>query len=455
MSSSDDDIPIAAAAGRRRRRGTKAAKRQRDHDRDILRSPSYSPSYSPSMRSCQNLSDEEDYYRRSRSPARRRARTRRCFDDDDVDRRSRSRSPRRRRRARSNTYSDDGEEDEPDRRSRSRSPRRRRRARSNTYSDDGEEDEPDRRSRSPRRRAAPRSCRSQSRSRSEECEDRRCCPPRAPADDGDLYVRIDRTDDHLFKCARCHQLLPPPVVYECMEGHVTCASCHNTANGGEGERRCSQCGTSLYGQSPAVAKWLRSLRFSCRNYDHGCPSSLPRHEMEVSHEPTCGYAPVFCPVRRCGFPGGPADSLERHLAVRHGWAVDAFRYGEPLSVRVHPDPEPRSVLRAADDGELFYLRAVPERRGAALSMIRIRPDNAAAEAEFEYEVRTHAAAGVKHRLQMQSTVWATSLGNGSAADENPVSVRVPLDMLPVDGPERDSVEVRVRKVAPAAAARDN
>ncbi|CAO2193432.1 unnamed protein product [Urochloa humidicola] len=478
MSSDDDMRPIpvsrrdTAAEDRRRRLG-KSAKRQRDRDRDILRSPSYL-----ALRVAQAAD------RRSPSPARRRARTRRHIDrrrarsntysddDDESDRRSRSRSPRRRRRARSDSYSDDDEKEIDY--SRSPSPRRRRRARSNTYTD--EESDPDRRSRSPRRRAAPRSCRNQSRSRSEECEDRRCCPPRPAADDerdmapdgerdmapdderdmapdeDDFYVRIDRSD-HLFKCARCHHLLPPPVVYECVDGHVTCATCHVAANRdvGEGDGRCSQCGSSNYGPSRAVADWLRSVRFLCRYYDYGCSSYLPRHAMESgsgAHERTCRHAPVFCPV--CDeFCGGPTDSLERHLAERHGWSIEAFRYGEPITVRVRPE-EARSVLRATEDGELFHLRAVPQRGGTTLSMICIRPDTAAA-AEFEYEVRTHAAAGMKHRLQMQSTVWATSLEDG-VADANPVSVTVPDDMLPVDGPEKDSVEVRVRKVVVASAA---
>jgi hypothetical protein len=32
-------------------------------------------------------------------------------------------------------------------------------------------------------------------------------------DEDDFYVRIDRSD-HLFKCARCRELLRPPLVYE-------------------------------------------------------------------------------------------------------------------------------------------------------------------------------------------------------------------------------------------------
>jgi len=158
----------AAAADRPRRR---KAKRN-------CRSPSYL-----------SLLDRDQ---EGRSPSRRRGRR---YFDDQVERRSRSRSPSPIRR----------------RQSRSPSPIRRRRSAS-----------PDRRSRSPRRGpAAPRSCRSRSRTRSEECEDRLCCRrSRSPGDDGersvspppeeDFYLRIDRSDD-LFKCAHCFELLSSPV----------------------------------------------------------------------------------------------------------------------------------------------------------------------------------------------------------------------------------------------------
>ncbi|XP_039851261.1 uncharacterized protein LOC120709653 [Panicum virgatum] len=309
----------------------------------------------------------------------------------------------------------------------------------------------------------------------DECEDRGCCSPNdddlhMPPHDDDFYVRIE-SPDRLFKCVRCHDMLSS-TVYEldfliifpdirvavvvvdlqCAEGHVTCATCHGSANGAgaAGGHKCSHCGSPEYAPSRAVANWLRSVRFSCPNYQYGCPSFLPRHEMKADHEATCRYAPVFCPLRHCYFGGGPADELERHLTSRHDWDVVAFRYGEPFRVRVQPS---QSLLRA-EDGEIFHLCSELEPGGTALSMIRIRPENAAA-AEFTYELRTPAAAGLRHGLQMQSTVWATSLWRG-AEGANPVCVTVPDDMFPLEGPEQDSVEVRVHKVAaPGPPARDN
>lgn len=122
-----------------------------------------------------------------------------------------------------------------------------------------------------------------------------------------------------------------------------------------------------YARSRAVANFLRSISFSCRNYESGCPEFLPRHEMD-GHERSCEYDPCFCPDSRCDF-SCPVDELESHLTVRHGSRLDNILYGETLLVPVHE----QSILRA-DDGGLFHLSGTRERRGTALSMVRIHPD---------------------------------------------------------------------------------
>lgn len=244
---------------------------------------------------------------------------------------------------------------------------------------------------------------------------------------------------------------------QCVDGHVTCGVCHESANEGDdgeaGDDRCIRCGSTEYRRSRAVAGWLKSVLFPCGNHDYGCPAFLPRHKMEA-HERSCHYAPVFCPVDwRCDFPGGPTDALERHVTAVHGWAVVGVRYGEPLHVRARPGPS-RSLLRAEDDGALFYLCCAKADHGGSvvLSMIHIRPDDAPNKADFTYEVKTPPAAPeMQHRIQMQSTVWGTSLRDGELY-ANPVSVKVPGSMLPrEEGPQQDSVEVRIVKVAPPPA----
>jgi hypothetical protein len=72
-------------------------------------------------------------------------------------------------------------------------------------------------------------------------------------------------------------------------------------------------------------------------------------------------------------------------------------------------------------------------------MVCIRPDNAA-EAELTYHVKTPPVKGVPQRLQMQATVWASCVAR---TDADQVCVTVPDGMFPRDGPDADSVEVRV------------
>jgi E3 ubiquitin-protein ligase SIAH1 len=239
-------------------------------------------------------------------------------------------------------------------------------------------------------------------------------------------------------------------LWQCAEGHLTCAACHASVNDGDGgEDRgpaCRRCGERNYRRCHVAAEWLSSIRFACVNAKYGCPTYRPRHAIE-SHERSCRYAPCFCPLRHCDFPGGPTDDLADHLTEVHGWNVVDFRYGKPFTVRVHSE---RSVLRAQDDGEIFHLSASYKRnRGVtALSMVCIRPDNAA-EADFTYQVKTPPVKGVPQRLQMQATVWASCVARTDA--DRGVCVTVPDGMFPRDGPDDDSVEVRVDKIAPTPA----
>ncbi|GJN05964.1 hypothetical protein PR202_ga23643 [Eleusine coracana subsp. coracana] len=367
MSDSEDRRPISWRrnddTGRRRRTAGR-----RDRSSSSSRSPSYeerhrSRSRSPSLSEWGTRSSSPSWSLSdwgSSSPSSRSSRSSRS---PSRSWRNRSRSPSRQLRRspaspHQNGHRAEEQEDAQDRRVRDRSPinRGKRSGRSRSLSYRRRDLRIDRsRSRSPdRRRGPPRSCRSRSRTRSDECEDRRCCRPGQQEedeeqymshDDEDVFVRID-SYDRLFTCAQCHDLLSPPV-YECAEGHVTCARCHASANE-DGEPSCRLCGERNYGRGRAAEGWLSSIRFPCRNHAHGCAAYRPRHAIDA-HERACRHAPCFCPVRRCGFPGGARAALERHLTSDHGWAVVGFRYGQPFAVGVG-DHAPRQVLRARRTG---------------------------------------------------------------------------------------------------------
>ncbi|TVU22139.1 hypothetical protein EJB05_31821, partial [Eragrostis curvula] len=339
-------------------------------------------------------------------------------------RRTPSRSPTPRQNVLHDRTEEDRDRRNPGRRAltigRSRSPSRRRALRISRSRS---------RSRSPRR--ARRSCRSRSRTRSEECEDSTCCRTRSeerqlPGPERDRgYTSEEEEKKKTISCASpattavssrarsattCSRL---PSTRCCVDGHVICGPCHAAENerragddeeDEEREPSCRVCGSTSYGRSRAAEDLLHGIRFACRNYDYGCPAFRPRHAV-AAHERSCRYAPCFCPAagrRSCGFPGGPPDALERHLTAHHGWAAVGFRYGQPFRVRLH---QTRSVLRADDDGALFHLCAAWDRGATAMSMVWIRPDNdAAAAAEFTYEVKTPRVEGRPHRMQMQAAV---------------------------------------------------
>ncbi|VAH38976.1 unnamed protein product [Triticum turgidum subsp. durum] len=218
---------------------------------------------------------------------------------------------------------------------------------------------------------------------------------------------------------------------QCPDGHVTCSRCRDNI----GDNRCNYCAANGCVRSRAVEEFLGRISFSCRNQQYGCEVFLLHHEMRA-HERTCHYDPCFCPVHRCGF-AGPAYDLESHLATIHRWEVINFRYGESFQAPAFDS----AIFRCEDYGELFHISSSREGLGTALSMICIRPDNAFEE-EFTYELKM-PAGGRRHRLQIQSTVWNTSLryGIGEGSD---VFLLVP-DKLP--GVENGcAVEVCIRKV---------
>jgi E3 ubiquitin-protein ligase SIAH1 len=172
---------------------------------------------------------------------------------------------------------------------------------------------------------------------------------------------------------------------------------------------CNYCYT-VFTRSRAIEEFLCGIRFSCRNQQYGCDVFLLHREMR-EHERFCHREPCFCPVPHCGFAGQPHE-LKSHLATLHRWDVIKFRYGKSFEAPVHKS----SVFCCEDYSELFHIVRSREGYGygTALSMICIRPDNAW-NAEFTYELKM--PAGGQHRLQMQSTVWNTSLryriGEGS------------------------------------------
>ncbi|KAE8804238.1 E3 ubiquitin-protein ligase [Hordeum vulgare] len=109
---------------------------------------------------------------------------------------------------------------------------------------------------------------------------------------------------------------------------------------------CTRCDSKDYTRSRAVARMVGSVLFACRNRQHGCAASLPRHVVE-EHERSCRYEPCFFPAcQRPFFPGVDDSAQERHIAGHHDWLLHRLTYGKDVLVDV--DPDRLALIRAHD-----------------------------------------------------------------------------------------------------------
>ncbi|KAE8776813.1 E3 ubiquitin-protein ligase [Hordeum vulgare] len=96
----------------------------------------------------------------------------------------------------------------------------------------------------------------------------------------------------------------------------------------------------------AVVRMVGLVLFACRNRQHGCAASLPRHAVE-EHERSCRYEPCFFPAcQRPFFPNVDDNVQERHLASRHDWLLHRLTYDKDVLVDV--DPDRLALIRAHD-----------------------------------------------------------------------------------------------------------
>ncbi|KAI4968785.1 hypothetical protein ZWY2020_046115 [Hordeum vulgare] len=142
----------------------------------------------------------------------------------------------------------------------------------------------------------------------------------------------------------------------CGDGHLTCHRCHDADHMAT---VCTRCGSKDYTRSRAVARMVGSVLFACRNRQHGCAASLPRHAVE-EHERSCRYEPCFFPAcQRPFFPGVDDSAQERHLAGRHDWLL-------------HPPPDPSTPSLDREGRGSSSRRIAPAARAGALTLSRFR-----------------------------------------------------------------------------------
>jgi len=123
----------------------------------------------------------------------------------------------------------------------------------------------------------------------------------------------------VLECPVCYLPCPPPRIYQCNNGHLTCALCHSHT------RLCPLCRTAFSSVRPLAAEKLAHLLPTpCKNQPHGCQITLPWHE-RLEHENVCYHAVGNCPVLSC-VTLVQVNSIVEHLTRTHNWSEDFIHH---------------------------------------------------------------------------------------------------------------------------------
>ena len=123
----------------------------------------------------------------------------------------------------------------------------------------------------------------------------------------------------VLECPVCYLTCPPPRIWQCNNGHLTCHSCHSQT------RVCPLCRTTFSSVRPLAAERLAAqLPGHCKNQGQGCEVSLPWAE-RLQHEAACPLSLGHCPVLSC--PSLlPLTNILQHLTSTHGWSEDFIHH---------------------------------------------------------------------------------------------------------------------------------
>ena len=108
----------------------------------------------------------------------------------------------------------------------------------------------------------------------EEREDRSAGEAPQTARPGEDKVKaaleVVKATRKVLECPVCYLTCPPPRIWQCNNGHLTCHSCHSQT------RACPLCRTTFSSVRPLAAERLAAqLPGHCKNQSQGCPVSLP------------------------------------------------------------------------------------------------------------------------------------------------------------------------------------
>ena len=113
------------------------------------------------------------------------------------------------------------------------------------------------------------------------------------------------------------------------------------------------------------------------------------------HESLCRYEPCSCPLDNCTFVGS-TEQLGLHFTKKHKNSAKIFSYNTRFTICLN-NGDTHRILKAENDGVLFFLSYTFEIFGNAVTMNRIGP--LSSEKKFCYEIKAKTLGSV---LSLQS-----------------------------------------------------
>ncbi|XP_024980896.1 putative E3 ubiquitin-protein ligase SINA-like 6 [Cynara cardunculus var. scolymus] len=135
----------------------------------------------------------------------------------------------------------------------------------------------------------------------------------------DAATTVMLTDKTLLDCPGCLKPLRAPI-YQCENGHVSCSTCCDNANG-----VCLSCTSTVdFTRNLAMEKLTGSILAYCKYRIFGCTEIMIYHKL-VEHEQVCPQIACLCPHPSCSFVGF-AEDLYDHFNICHPSSATPFSF---------------------------------------------------------------------------------------------------------------------------------
>ncbi|XP_073294252.1 E3 ubiquitin-protein ligase SINA-like 7 isoform X1 [Primulina huaijiensis] len=197
-----------------------------------------------------------------------------------------------------------------------------------------------------------------------------------PSRDAPAPITVTLTDPDVLDCPICLDPLSPPV-YQCENGHISCASCCTKM-----KNKCGTCSWPIgYNRCRAIEMVLESVKIACKNTQHGCGETI-NYSKKHDHEKTCIYTPCACPHQLCTHVS-IFNSLYTHFATAHSHACKKFFFNTVFSVVVETSQKYLFLQERLED-ILFVLDHTIDSLGSFISVVCVAPTSS--NRSFTYDI---------------------------------------------------------------------